>query len=100
MGLRSGVPSGFSAVRRFRVSTVRSSRVPVVRRFGYWGTFGRVRDRLRVPPRDSRDGVVSVESISRAECRRVRDRYERHMVDGERASFISHFEYILSALSV
>ena len=55
---------------RFRVSTVRSSRVPVVRRFGYWGTFGRVRDRLRVPPRDSRDGVVSVESISRAECRR------------------------------
>jgi hypothetical protein len=41
-----------------------------VRRFGYWGTFGRVRDRLRVPPRDSRDGVVSVESISRAECRR------------------------------
>ena len=37
MGLRSGVPSGFSAVRRFRVSTVRSSRVPVVRRYRLLG---------------------------------------------------------------
>jgi len=81
-GSQVGVPSGFSAVRRFRVSTVRSSRS----RRALSSVIG---GGPSVTDRESRDGRSQSTMYFLFRRPVVAKCGERH---GERASFISHFE--------